>query len=437
MLMALATAFSFMSCSEENNPFFTAGENDYPRILNTDIPEMSGGKPSDLPSVSRNQNFTFTAIVTPTEFTTVTWYIDGKLAHTGTSIDTMLLAGDYDVKIVATTTKGKETFRNCALSVVPLDGDPALANDAKSRWLNPGKEATITGTNIGNVTALYIGDVKVTDFVNNGGSISFRIPELAEGNYKVTIETANGKYGAGNFTISNEKYVAPGVEEVTLWEGSKIINWGDANVQIAKDLMESVPVGTKIKLYYNSVDAEYHAMRITTPSWGDNPEDNLVGQFDITATTPNPFEFEYTAACKDLVDNRNAMLIVGFGYELTKVTYEREAPSETTLWEGDCTIDWGDSNVKVEKDLLADAKVGSKICIYYEMVDAEYHAMRITTPSWGDNPEDNLVGQFDITATTPNPFEFEYTAACKDLVDTRAGMLIVGFGYKLKKVTIK
>ncbi len=84
--------------------------------------------------------------------------------------------------------------------------------------------------------------------------------------------------------------------------------------------MESVPVGTKIKLYYNSVDAEYHAMRITTPSWGDNPEDDLVGQFDITATTPNPFEFEYTAACKDLVDTRAGMLIVGFGYKLKKVT---------------------------------------------------------------------------------------------------------------------
>jgi hypothetical protein len=71
------------------------------------------------------------------------------------------------------------------------------------------------------------------------------------------------------------------------------------------------------------------------------------------------------------------------------------------------------------------------------MIDAEYHAMRITTPWWGDTPADDLVNQFDVTADTPNPFEFTYTEACKTLVDERDGMLIVGFGYKLKQVTFK
>jgi hypothetical protein len=66
-----------------------------------------------------------------------------------------------------------------------------------------------------------------------------------------------------------------------------------------------------------------------------------------------------------------------------------------------------------------------------------YHAMRITTNQWGDNPEDQVVAQFDLTGETPNPFEFTYTAANKEIVDSRGGMLIVGYGYKLTKVTVE
>ena len=53
----------------------------------------------------------------------------------------------------------------------------------------------------------------------------------------------------------------------------------------------------------------------------------------------------------------------------------------------------------------------------------------------GDNASDQIVAQFDVTAETPNPFEFTYTEANKTIVDERGGMLIVGFGYKLTKVT--
>lgn len=438
LLLALATAFTFVGCSESNDPFFTAGEDDLPRILNTDLPEMSGGKPSNLPSINRDQNFTFTAIVTPTEFTTVTWLIDGELTHTGNTIDMPLLAGNYAVKIVATTTKGKETFRNCTLEVLPLEGDPTLADDAKSRWLNPGKKATIGGTNIAEVTALYIGDQQVADFANSGSALSFTVPTMPEGDYRMVVETAQGKFGVGTGKVTTEAYVEPGVEEVALWEGKTVVNWGESNVTITPEQLADVPVGTVIKVYYNLPTADYHAMRITTPKWGDNPEDQIVPQFDLTAEPANPYEFVYTEAHKKLVDERGGMLFVGFGYEVTKVSYDKvTATKETTVWEGDQTINWGESNVSIPTATLADAKVGSTISVYFEMPDAEYHAMRITTPKWGDTPEDNLVQQFDLTADTPNPYTFEYTEACKKLVDEREGMLLVGFGYKVKKVTVK
>ena len=46
-----------------------------------------------------------------------------------------------------------------------------------------------------------------------------------------------------------------------------------------------------------------------------------------------------------------------------------------------------------------------------------------------------MVAQFDLTEETPNPFEFTYTEANKTIVDERGGMLIVGYGYRLTKVT--
>ena len=86
---------------------------------------------------------------------------------------------------------------------------------------------------------------------------------------------------------------------------------------------------------------------------------------------------------------------------------------------------------------MAAVPVGATVSLHYEMIDAEYHCLRITTPWWGDNAEDQVIPQFDITAETPNPFEFTYTEANKAIVDERGAMLIVGFGYKLKKVTFK
>jgi hypothetical protein len=178
-------------------------------------------------------------------------------------------------------------------------------------------------------------------------------------------------------------------------------------------------------------------MRITTPWWGDNPEDNLVGQFDITAETPNPFIFVYDERCKALVEERGAICLVGFGYNVQKVAYDKMVGA-TVLWEGDpVTIDWNADLCKLTTEEMADVPVGATISIYYDTPEAEYHSMRITTPWWGDNPEDNLVAQFDLTEETPNPFEFTYDQHCKALVDERGAMSLVGFGYRVSKITFK
>ena len=100
---------------------------------------------------------------------------------------------------------------------------------------------------------------------------------------------------------------------------------GDANVTVSAADMANVPVGATIRLVYEMADMPdgYHTLRITTPWWGDNAEDQIVAQFDLTADTANPYDFTYTEANKAIVDERGGMLLVGYGYKLTKVTFSK------------------------------------------------------------------------------------------------------------------
>jgi hypothetical protein len=310
--VAGATALS--ACSSNDDPYFTVTENDDPRILNTDLSDKT---------LDRKTKLNIEIKVTPIQYTTVTWLLNDVLIAEGTVIDQTLPVGDHVLKIVATTTKGKTTSRTIHVKVTPAEGDPELASDPKSRWLTIGTTKTIDCINTTSVTRVIIGETEASNVSFANDKLTFTVPDMPEGEYMVTIVNANGEsFGCGLFTVSNDTYPDPGVKETVLWEGSVDINWGDANVKITPEEMANVPVGATIRLEYEMIDAEYHAMRITTPWWGDTSADDLVNQFDITADTPNPFEFTYTEACKALVDERDGMLIVGFGYKLKQVTFK-------------------------------------------------------------------------------------------------------------------
>ncbi|MBQ7442986.1 MAG: hypothetical protein IJS59_03850 [Bacteroidaceae bacterium] len=427
LCLALAGTATFTACSADD-PYFTVTEDDDPRILNTDLSDKT---------LDRKSNLKIEIRVTPMQYTTVTWLLNGVQIFEGATLDQTLPVGNHVLKIVATTTKGKSTSRTINVTVLPADGDPVLAADAKSRWLTVGATKTVACENVTSVSRVIVGDKEATNVSYADGHITFTVPTMDEGEYMLFIEDASGtRYGCGMFTVSNDAYVDPGIKETVLWEGATDINWGDSNVTITAETLAGVPVGATIRVCYEIIEAEYHALRITTPWWGDNAEDQVVAQFDLTAETPNPFEFTYTEANKAIVDERGGMLVVGFGYKLTKViAVENAGPVENTLWEGATDINWGDSNVTITAEEMATVPVGATMRVYYDVIEADYHALRITTPWWGDNAEDQVVAQFDLTAETPNPYVFTYTEANKAIVDERGGMLVVGFGYKLTRIT--
>ena len=115
LIAALTAALALTGCQKQD-PFYTAGEDDYPRILNSEF--STTDILTTFPSVYTSENFVFEIIVTPARYTTVEWFVDGDLVHTGNKIDQPLLAGTHKIKVVATTTKGKQTYRKASIEVL-------------------------------------------------------------------------------------------------------------------------------------------------------------------------------------------------------------------------------------------------------------------------------------------------------------------------------
>ena len=169
--MVVLSMGMFCSCSEDNEGFITATEDDFPQILLPWFGDWENGEPAVYKTISRDAELVDSAVVTPALYTTVEWLIDDEKVCEGTKIQlSPLLAGEYILKIVATTTKGKQTSRTGKLVVLALDGDPTPSDATSDRKVVPGMTAKLHGTNMDKVVKITIGDKEAAaTFVPNNG----------------------------------------------------------------------------------------------------------------------------------------------------------------------------------------------------------------------------------------------------------------------------
>lgn len=66
------------SCSEDNEGFITATEDDFPQILLPWFGDWENGEPAVYKSISRDAEFVDSAVVTPALYTTVEWFLDDE-----------------------------------------------------------------------------------------------------------------------------------------------------------------------------------------------------------------------------------------------------------------------------------------------------------------------------------------------------------------------
>ena len=196
------------------------------------------------------------------------------------------------------------------------NGAVALAGFAE---MPAGKEWVITGLNLQDVAKVVVDGAAITELQVTATSVTLTAPEAEIGPH--TLSMVNNDGSAVIFYTAEESLseVTTMVSaETTLWTGSVIINWGDANVQVTKDIMAKVPIGSTIFVYYNVPEAEYHSLRITDLWWGFD----LLPQVDGMASQPNPYSFTYTDEGKKRIEETGAMLVTGFGLEITKITFK-------------------------------------------------------------------------------------------------------------------
>lgn len=238
-----------------------------------------------------------------------------KIQHT-------FLAGEYVLKIVATTTKGKSTSRTGILTVRPLESDPIPGEDILDRQVVPGKVVKLHGTNMNNVVKISFGEKEAAaKFVAAGDNsyVEYTVPaDLALGTYRVTLTDTDGNvYGGGKIEISNE---APVVTEETLWEGEFNVTWDTPFRELQSQFKDLVVAGSIIRAY---VTGEGQG-NMTTDWWTNiltgGQGDSGRGDIEISGTMV--LEFVLTDFSMQLMNEQGGAIFVGDGYTITKITKE-------------------------------------------------------------------------------------------------------------------
>lgn len=317
MMMLLAVGFALAgtstlsSCSSDDEPYFTVSEDDNPRILNTDLADSK---------IDRKTNYKLEIKVTPVHYTTVTWLLDGTKIAEGTTIDQPLPIGNHELKIVATTTKGKTTSRTLNVVVTPAADDPALGTNAVELWVAPGAETTIHNCkNLGTVTKVMVDGKKVAfEVLEEGTALKLTAPTgLENGDYDITLVDGEGnQFPGGTIKVTTEP--RPSME-TTLWEGEFAVTWGTPFDALKDTFLSKVKAGTILRVY---VDGKGKGTAAT--SWWNNI---LTGKGDpergdIPVDGPATWKFELTDLSIQLLTEQQGLFIVGDGYTVKKVTIE-------------------------------------------------------------------------------------------------------------------
>ena len=410
LLIMLAMSFGLIACTEET-PFSTATENDDPRILDPLFPDRVNGELPVVSNISRDANFSMTLTVTPADYTTVTWFIDGEEIQTGKEIDLALKAGTYHLKVTATTSIGKSTYREGLIQVNPLADDPWATEIGFERIITTGAKAQLYGNNLDKVNSIVIGGKTATDiaYTENGENsyIEYTVPEgLADGTYRVIlVDNGGNEYGGNKVTVTSDALTA-GSERTTA--NSEWVMTG-----INLNQIESFTFGGQtVSSFIRQSETE---IAFTCPSLED-------GEYTLTGRTTSGKEVMFYTTAGNITEQT---VVVS---------------SERVLWEGHHYVSWDlpDDNPNktfnlIGKDVFASIKAGAVLSIYYSVNSAdEYHQLRTTTGWWNDLP-----GTAVIEFQEDGVKQVQLTQEVLDKIQTEDGFLCIGHGYYVDRISVQ
>ena len=437
-LLALPLGAMLSSCSSDNDPFFTAGEDDYPVILNSDLQtseEWKNGEPPVLKTITRKEHFIYEAIVTPAHYTTVTWFIDGQQVHEGKEIDIALALGEHTLKIVATTTKGLETSRVRKIVVTLCNDDPVAGKDIYDRLVKQGTGVKLHGDYISKVVKVKIGDQTIDVTYNaDEDCIEYTVPELPDGVYTLQLVDAEGYvFDAGTIELNANPVYPDPTGEVTLWEGSYDVTWGTPFDGLQFELIKHIQVGTVVRAYVTG-----NGQGCLATKWWRNLEtgtsDDDTGRGDTPIDGDMVLECTISQLSIDLLNQQEGFYVVGNGYTIKKITVE--TVKEVSLWEGSFDVTWGTPFDGLQFELINHIKIGSIVRAY-----VTGNGQGCLATKWWRNLEtgtsDDDTGRGDTPIDGDMVLECTISQLSIDLLNQQEGFYVVGNGYTIKKITVE
>lgn len=305
---------------------------------------------------------------------------------------------------------GTATLSSCSSDDDPFftvseDDDPRILNtdlaDQKlDRKTNLNLEIKVTPVHYTTVTWL-LDDTQIAE----GTTINQALP-VGNHTLKIVATTTKGKSTSRTLNV----VVTPAADDPAL--GSNAVElWvapgAETTIHKCKNLgtVAKVLVGGKEVAF--EVLEEGTALKLTAPTGLEN------GDYDITLVDGNGVQFP----CGTI-----------------KVTTEARPSMENTIWEGEFAVTWGTPFDALKDTFLSKVKAGTILRVY---VDGNGQGTAAT--AWWNNI---LTGKSDpergdIMVDGPAKWEFELTDLSIQLLTEQNGLLIVGDGYTVKKVTIE
>lgn len=406
--MSLALAVTAFAACTEKETFSTASGDDYPRIIDPVFPDWTDGVKPVVANISRDADFSMTLTVTPADYCTVRWYLDGEIVGEGKEIELGLMAGTYDFKVEVSTEAGYSTSREGLVQVNPLDGDPWADKISFERITAPGAAAVLYGNNLEKVSRIVIGSHTVTELTLIEGGLSYTVPaDLEDGTYRIIlVDTEGNEFGGDLLTVSSDVLITSGAGRTGAGK-----EWVMTGINMNK--IASLTIGNRKVTEFSSQTAT--EIVLTCPELE-------VGEYILTGTA----------------SDGSAVMFYSESGNTTETTVILS--SSTVLWEGHHYVSWDlpDDNPNkkfdlIKKDVFATIKAGSVLSIHYSLEpDAEYHQIRTTTTWWNDLPG---TAQTDLTAD--GVFTVTLTQEALDMIQTQDGFICVGHGYYVDMVTVE
>lgn len=305
---------------------------------------------------------------------------------------------------------GTATLSSCSSDDEPYftvseDDNPRILNtdlaDSKiDRKTNYKLEIKVTPVHYTTVTWLLDGKQ-----IAEGNTIDQTLP-VGNHTLKIVATTTKDKSTSRTLNVTVTPAAddpALGTNAVELW----VAPGAETTIHKCKNLgaVTKVMVGGKEAAF--EVLEEGTALKLTAPTGLEN------GDYDITLVDGNGVQFP----CGTI-----------------KVTTEARPSMENTIWEGEFAVTWGTPFDALKDTFLSKVKAGTILRVY---VDGKGQGTAAT--SWWNNI---LTGKGDpergdIKVDGPAKWEFELTDLSIQLLTEQNGLLIVGDGYTVKKVTIE